>query len=672
MTKNKAQNRIDKLKEVINHHRYLYHVLDTAEISDFALDSLKHELSNLEQQFPEFITSDSPSQRVGGEPLAKFKKINHKVPMLSLNDVFDEAEVTDWYSRMEKLSPTDKFDFFCEYKMDGFAVSLIYKQGIFIKGATRGDGKVGEDVTQNLKTIESVPLKLQLSKKLNAINMIDLEQEIEVRGEIYMEKKDFENINKERNKKNEPIYANPRNTAAGSIRQLDPAVAGSRNLKFMAYAITSELGLQTHEQEHELLRSLGFKSDVGELAKNILEVISVWKKIDEYREKLPFEIDGVVINVNSRTLFKKLGIIGKAPRASVAFKFRGKEATTKVLDIVPQVGRTGALTPVAILNPVKVGGVTISRASLHNHDEIDRLDVRIGDTVIVQRAGDVIPDIVKSFPNLRTGYEKKFHMPAHCPVCSSKVVRKDWEVSHRCSNKNCGAILRERIYHFVSKKAFNIVGLGPQKIDALLDEGLIKDASDIFELTEGDVTPLERFAEKSVSNLIKSIESAKKISLAKFIYALGIVHVGEETAIDLAKSFENIKKLQSASQDDLISVKDIGPVAAQSVANWFGEKKNKNFIDRVINLGVVVEEESPRKENNKFKGKTFVFTGELEAITRDNAKAKVRDAGAEVSGSVSNKTDYVIAGKNAGSKYSLAKKLGIKILNENEFLKLIK
>lgn len=672
MVKREADKRLEKLRREINKHRYLYHVLDAPEISDAALDSLKRELDKIEKKFPDLITPDSPSQRVGGKALDKFEKVRHKSPMLSLNDVFSKEEAADWLARIQKIVPGAKIDFFCEYKMDGFAVSVVYKNGVLITGATRGDGQVGENVTQNLRTVESIPLKLEIHDKKSGLAQDDLSGEIEIRGEVYMDKKDFEKINRQRKKAGEPLYANPRNTAAGSIRQLDPKIAAGRNLKFMAYSLVSDLGQKTHAREHEVLRSLGFKSDKGFAAKSLKDLARFHESVGKKRGSFFFEIDGIVVNVNDEALFKKMGVVGKAPRGAVAFKFHGKEATTMIKDIVAQVGRTGVLTPVAILEPVEVGGVTISRASLHNQDEIDRLDARIGDTVVVRRAGDVIPDVVRSFPNLRAGREKKFHMPPRCPVCGSKVTREEGKAAHRCSNRNCGAILRRNLYHFASKKAFDIAGLGPQRLDQLMDEGLVKDAADIFELGEGDLAPLERFGEKSAKNLVEAISKKRTITLPRFIFSLGIARVGEETAIDLARHFGYLNKLQRASQDDLMEVKDIGPVAAKSIAEWFGGKKNRDFLMRLKKAGVRTVKEASRKKKKAIVGKTFIFTGELAGLSRDGAKDLVRNAGGEVVSSVSVKTDFAVAGGNPGSKLNKAKKMGVKILSEKEFLKIIK
>lgn len=686
MTKKTAKKRIEKLKGEINRHRYLYHVLDRQEISDAALDSLKHELYKLEQKYPDLITPDSPTQRVGGKPLDKFKKVKHKVPMLSIEDVFSKEELEDWEKRIKKLLQpkiAEQVDYFTEMKIDGFGISLIYKNGVFIEGSTRGNGKVGEDVTQNLKTIHSIPLRLRepneselkkygfSAEARQKIHKASQKGEIEVRGEVYMTKKVFEKINKEREKKGEPLYANPRNTAAGSIRQLDPKLAASRDLKFLAYDLIADLDQENHQQEHKITKILGFKTDEGKYCKNLEEVMNFFKEVGKKREKLPFQIDGVVVNVNNNDIFEQLGAIGKSRRGRIALKFPGKQATTVVKDIKIQVGRTGALTPVAVLKPVSLGGTTISHATLHNEDEIKRLDVRIGDTVIIQRAGDVIPDVVESLKRLRTGKEKKFHIPKKCPICGSKVVRPEGEAVHRCTNSQCGAIQKQKLYHFVSKKAFDIEGLGPKIINQLMDEGLVSTPADIFELKQGDLVPLERFAEKSAENLVKSIKQSKKISFSRFIYALGIRHVGEETAINLADNFNNLNELKKANVDDLLSIKDIGGVVAKSIYKWFSNKKNLKLLDKLDRVGVKIQYPK-KKQAGKLKGKIFVLTGELKSLTRDEAKEKIRQLGGDISSSVSKNTDYIVVGKEPGSKYNDAKKLGVKIINEKKFLKLIK
>lgn len=664
MTRQEAKKRVEKLKKVIDYHRYLYHVENRQEISEAVLDSLKHELYQLEQQYPDLITPDSPTQRVAGNPLGEFAKVEHKVIMLSIEDIFSEKELQDWEEYLNRLAPGQKLDYFCEYKIDGFAVTLIYKNGVFVKGATRGDGKIGEDVTQNLKTIESIPLKLS-TKGGSALGgkIPDL---VEVRGEVYMNKDDFEEFNKKLGGK----YANPRNLAAGSIRQLDPILAASRPLSFLAYDLVSDFGQKEHAQEHNLLKMLGFKTDKGKECGNLACAVDFWRETAKQREALPFQIDGVVISVNDNSLFKKLGVAGKSPRAIRAFKFSPKQATTKILDIKVHVGRTGAVTPIAILKPVEVGGVTISRATLHNAEEIGRLGVKIGDTVIIERAGDVIPAVAGVVRGLRTGKERKFVFPMVCPKCGVKLVRPEGEVIWRCANSDCPGKKREFIYHFAAKKSFDIEGLGPQIIDRLLDENLISDAADIFNLKEGDLIPLERFAEKSAKNLIEAIQKSKKIPLARFIYALGIRHVGEETAFDLAQYFYNIKRLEEANKEEFEAIPDIGKKVSDSIYLWFQGEINRKFVKRLLDAGVEID--SPPKVSKKLAGKVFVLTGSLESMTRNEAKKKIRMLGGNPSESVSEKTDYLIAGENSGSKLKKAQELKIKIISEKQFLDLIR
>ena len=675
MSKQEVKKRIERLRKIINQHNYSYHVLDNPNISDAVFDSLKHELYKLEQDNPDLITSDSPTQRVSGQALDKFEKVKHKKKMLSLEDVFYIEEIKDWQERIQKLVPIQKLDYFTELKIDGFAVSLIYKKGVFVQGATRGNGQIGENVTQNLKTIPSIPLKLEIRGKLSNTlkNKIEKEiknGEIEVRGEVYMSKNAFEEVNKERKKQKLPLYANPRNTAAGSIRQLDSKVAASRKLNFLAYDLITDLGQKTHEQEHEIIKILGFKTSLEKYCKNINEVVAFWDKVKKIRNKLPYQIDGVVAGVNNSKIFSKLGIVGKAPRGAIAFKFPAKEATTIINNIVIQIGRTGALTPVAHLRPVRLGGILITRATLHNEDEIKRLDVRIGDTVIVQRAGDVIPDIVRVIKKLRNGKETKFQMPKKCPVCGSKIIRPEGEAIHRCFNKNCNLIQKKQIIHFVSKKGFEIDGLGPKIIEQLMNNGLIINSADFFSLTQGDLTPLERFDQKSADNLIKAIEKSKKISFSKFIFALGIRHTGEETSIALANYFGNLNKLKQVSEEELSKIEDVGEVVAKSIFNWFNSKDNIKLINSLISSGVEIEKLKPVRK--KLVGKTFVLTGELDKFTRDEAKTKIRELGGNVSSSVSAQTGFVIIGKNPGSKHDKAKKLGVKIINEKKFLEIIK
>src|SRR3990167_335426 len=660
MVKAEAKERILKLRKLIDKYRYDYHVLNKLEISEAAFDSLKHELKKLEDEFPELITSDSPTQRVAGKPLKEFKKIRHSFPMLSLEDVFSEKEFSEWAVRIKKLSPGADFEFYSELKFDGLALSLVYENGGLQYAATRGDGNIGEDVTQNVRTMESVPLSIAEKRR------------VEVRGEAIITNKNFEAINKEQKKKGLKEYANSRNLAAGSLRQLDPKIIASRKLDFFAYDILGP-DFENHSEEHKTLAKLGFKiGGANELiCKNLEEVFKHHKKIANTREKIPYTIDGLVVSVNSNKLFQRLGVVGKTPRGAIAYKFAARESSTVVENIIVQVGRTGALTPVAILRPVQIGGVTVSRATLHNEDEIKRLGLKIGDSVIVGRAGDVIPDIIKVLPELRTGGEKNFHMPRICPVCG-KPVKKMLEggVGVYCLNQKCPARHREWMYHFVSRKAFNIDGLGPKILNAFFDFGLIQDIPDIFELKEGDIAPLERFGEKSAENLVKSINNAKKITLARFIYGLGILHIGEETAIDLAEHYRSLEKIESADFDELNNIPNIGEVVAKSLYDWFRDEHNKNLIKKLLRY---VEIENPKKRaSGKFTGKTFVLTGELESMSRDEAKARIRELGGDSSETVSKNTDYVVAGANPGSKFARAQKLGVKIMDEKEFLKMIK
>ena len=660
MKRQEAKKRIEKLKKVIDHHRYLYHVLDREEISDAALDSLKHELQRLEQQFPELITRDSPTQRVGGEPLKEFNKVKHSLPMLSIEDIFSEEELEDWEDYLRRLLAPHQnlgegLEYFVELKIDGFAVSLLYKKGVFTIGSTRGDGKTGEDVTQNLKTIESIPLKIENCK----LKIPDL---YEVRGEVYMEKKDFEKFSS--------AYSNPRNLAAGSIRQLDPKLAASRPLKFLAYDILTDTGQTVHSEEHRILPKLGFKADPGRICRNLSDIINFKREIEKKREKLPYQIDGIVINVNDNAVFKKLGVAGKSPRGARALKFSPKQATTRISDIKVQVGRTGAITPVAILEPVEVGGTTITRATLHNEDEIKRLGVKIGDTVIVERAGDVIPSIAGVLLKLRSGKEKEFHFPKSCPRCGRDLIRPAGEAIWRCPNSDCPARKRENLYHFTSKKSFDIEGLGPKIIDQLVDENLISQAPDIFQLKEGDLLPLERFAERKAENLIRAIEKSKKITLSKFIFALGIRHVGEETAMDLAEYFGGVKKIEKASKEELEKIPDVGPKVSESIYNWFQKKQNLEVVDDLVKSGVEIL--PPPKIGKKLEGKTFALTGSLKTMTRAEAEKLIRLLGGHSLNSISKQTDYLLAGFEPGSKLKRAKKLGVKIISEKEFLDLLK
>ncbi len=666
LSKSDAEKRIEKLKKVINHHRYMYHVLDKQEISESALDSLKKELFDLEQKYPNLITPDSPTQRIGREPSKRFKKFKHPSRMHSFNDAFNEQDMQNWEDRFAKLiNDPLKDGYYCELKLDGLAMELVYEDGILVTGATRGDGTIGENVTENLKTIDAIPLNLDESK-------IKVPKELIVRGEVFLSLKDFKRINKEQERKGLKAYANPRNLAAGSIRQLDPKVTASRKLDSFAYSLVTDLGQKTHEEEHELLKKFGFKTNPHNRHEKDLKGVQRFRdKWEKGKEKLKYEIDGVVAIVNNENKFNSLGVVGKAPRAAIAYKFSPAEAQTIVEDIIVQVGRTGVLTPVAVLEPVEIGGVTVSRATLHNLDEIRRLGVKIGDTVIVGRAGDVIPDIREVIKDLRTGKEKEFHMPKKCPVCNDKVVKIPGQVAYRCSNKKCPAIKREGIYHFVSRGAFNIEGVGPKVVDQLMEAALIRNAADLFFLKKDDLLNLPRFAEKSAQNTVDSIQGSKEVPLHKLIFALGIANVGIETATDLARKFGTLDKLAEASVEDLVGVKDIGEVVAKSINEWFEDGYNQKLLAKLEKAGVKPEPVKVSK-SSKFEGKVFVFTGSLDTISREDAEERVRELGGDPASSVSKNTDYVVAGEDPGSKYDKAKKLKVKIIDEKEFLKLVK
>jgi DNA ligase (NAD+) len=666
MDKNEVKKRIEKLKKVVRYHRYLCHVLDKQEISEAALDSLKHELYLLEQEYPEFITDDSPTQRVGGDPLEKFSKVEHNLPMLSIEDVFSLEEVEKWEDYLLRLSPEFNKEYFCELKIDGFAVSLIYIDGVLKQAATRGNGKVGEDVTNNVKGIGSIPLNISFEEKNKEL----ISGRVEVRGEVYMTKKVFDEINKEREKKGEELYANPRNTAAGSIRNLDPKITVSRSLDFLAYDLIIDSEVKKHAGKHEILALFGFKTDkFARVCNNLPEIDSFWREVLDRRGELPFLIDGIVINVNDNKLFKSFGVAGKSPRGIRAFKFAAEQGTTVVEGITLQVGRTGAVTPVAELRPVQIAGAIISRATLHNKDEMEKLDLMIGDTVIVERAGDVIPAVVEVLKELRIGKEEKFIFPKNCPICGSELFRPEEEIIYRCLNKSCRAIHKESLYHFVSKKGFNIDGLGPKLIDKLMDEGLVSSFPDIFKLREGDLVTLERFAEKSASNLISSISNSKEIPLGRLIFSLGIRFVGEETSEDLAQYFKSLELLKKASIEDLEGISDIGTRTSESLSCWLREKENLTLLDELISVGVKII--TPKEKKDTLAGKSFAITGIFVSFSRNEAEKAIRNLGGDPVGSVSKKTSYLVLGKNPGSKHLKAKKLGISILDEKEFLKII-
>ncbi|MFA6257299.1 MAG: NAD-dependent DNA ligase LigA [Candidatus Paceibacterota bacterium] len=661
MEKKDAQNRIQKLRDEIARLRKAYHIEDDPKVTDDVYDSLARELKGLLKEFPEFNDPNSPENRVGGKPLEKFVKVKHKNRMLSLNDVFSPEELSDWEQRIKKLLPgNSKINYFCEVKFDGLAVSLIYENGKFVRGATRGDGFVGEDITQNLKTIHSIPLALKKPYP----------KYIEVRGEAVMAKKTLEKLNKANEKAGKVLFANTRNAAAGSLRQLDPKLAAERNLDFFAYdvaEVSDGKNLITHSDKHKYLKNLGFQVDGNDaICKNLEEVLSFVNKFEKVRANFAYGTDGVVISVDDLMLEETLGVVGKAPRYMAAFKYPAERATTVILDVKINVGRTGALTPLAIFNPTLVAGSTVSKATLHNMDQIERLDLRIGDTVVIEKAGDVIPKVVEVLTRMRTGKEKKVKMPSTCPVCGSPVIKKEL-VAYYCSNSKCPAKNERYLDHFVA--IFEIYELGPKILRRFKDEGLITDAADIFTLEKTDIAPLERFGEKSAENIVNEINSKKKISLAKFLWALGILHVGEETARDIAEHFGTLEKLiQNMSEID--SIENIGPAVSQSVRDFFNDKNNLNFLKKLEQNGVTIEK-SAKKKAGKFTGLQFVLTGTLATMSRGIAKERILAQGGKVAGSVSKNTSYVVAGEEAGSKLANAEKLGVKILSEEEFLKML-
>ncbi len=687
MNEAQAKVRISKLQEQIEDLRYRYHVLDDPEVTDEIYDSLTRELRSLEDQFPKLKDPNSPTNRVAGKPLDKFVKVPHSVAMLSLNDVFSEEELLAWEARIKKLLPAsvagaNGLEYYAELKLDGLAVSLIYENGIFTKGATRGDGKIGEDITQNLKTIQSIPIKLRSGKGIPAPKFL------EVRGEAVMRKSVLAELNKQQEEAGKPLFANTRNAAAGSLRQLDSALAARRKLDFVAWDIAQideqiQSKLTKHSDEHSLMTQLGFKVDShDQVAKNLAEVMKYIEKIGKLRDSFPYGTDGVVVAVNDLAFQDRLGVVGKAPRYMAAYKYPAEKATTRVLEIKVNVGRTGVLTPFAVFEPTVVAGSTISKATLHNMDQVERLGVKVGDTVVIEKAGDVIPAVVQVLPKLRTGKEKTFNMPKQCPVCDFPVERRELgsntstklksvsksSAAYYCTNPSCPAKNQRGMEHFVN--AFDIYEIGPKVIARFKDEGLISDAADLFTLTVGDINTLERFGEKSAENIIKSIQEHSRVSLARFIYSLGINNVGEQTSEDLAEHYHTLENLMAASAEDINTLENMGPIVSKSVADWFDHKENKKYVAKLLANGVEIIEQA-KKKTGKFTGKTFVVTGTLESMSRDEAKQKIKSLGGKVSESVSSKTDHVVVGSEPGSKYEKAQKLGVSILYEKDFLKMI-
>ncbi|HSX17794.1 MAG TPA: NAD-dependent DNA ligase LigA [Candidatus Saccharimonadales bacterium] len=671
MAEKDLAERAAKLRELINDYRYNYHVLDKSIMSEAAADSLKHELSQIEATHPELITPDSPTQRVAGEPLPAFKQVRHSSRMLSLNDVFDEDELKAWIARITKLaSPGAKLECFMDIKMDGLAAALIYEDGVLTQAITRGDGFVGEDVTANVRTIESVPLRLRQSKDVEKF----LHGRTEIRGEIVMYKGDFKRLNDKQSRAGKPLFANPRNTAAGTIRQLNPKLVVERPLHFHAYDLIRDerTEVSTNEFAYQTLRSLGIIANpIAQVAKNSAEIMKFYKKWAEKRQNLPFNTDGLVLKINNRQLHQRLGVVGKAPRGSVAFKYPAEQATTKVKDIFVSIGRTGAATPVAMLEPVVVAGSTVQMATLHNEGEVHRKDIRIGDTVIIQKAGDVIPEVVEPLEELRTGSEKKFVMPTHCPDCGTKLVKaKETEAIWRCPNDACPSRSWKQIQHFASKGALDIEGLGEKNVLALIQAGLIKDPADIFTIKKENLLNLERFADISAEKLAKAIQEKKRPPLDRFIYALGIRQVGSQTALDLANHFHDFEKLAKATIDELSEIEGIGEVVAESIVEWFERPSNQKLLGKFKKNEVHPEEAHPPR--GPLNGKNFVVTGSLESMSREEAAERIRTLGGKFQSSVSQETDYLVVGANVGeSKLKKARDLDTNQINEKEFLNLL-
>lgn len=663
--KSAAKARIEKLKELINDYRYHYHVLDESIMSEAAADSLKHELSQLEEQYPEFITPDSPTQRVAGKPLDKFQKVTHASRMISLADVFSESEIRDWVARNYKLVPNGtEFTFFTDIKMDGLAMSLHYENGIFKQAVTRGDGLVGEDVTMNVKTIQNIPLKLNLDNP---------PEHLEVRGEVIIFKQDFEKLNQMQAKLGEKPFANPRNLAAGTIRQLDPRIAASRPLRFMAYDLVTP-DLPTHQEAYVFLRQIGFQiSGQDHVYTHLNEVFAEIKHLGQVRGDFLFNTDGMVIKINDRKIYSELGIVGKTPRAAVAFKYPAEESTSKVRDIVISIGRTGAATPVAILDPVEIAGSTVRHATLHNSDEIEKLDIRIGDTVIIYKAGDIIPKIKEVLFTLRPEGTEPFNYEQALKnqYPELEFERPDGEVVYRVKGQDSDFILRRNLEYFASKQALNIEGLGEKNVNLLVDAGLLKSLVDLYRLQKTDLIKLERFGELSATKILNAIEGTKQTPLAKFITALGIRHVGAQTAVALADAFQSLETLRDATEEELLKIPDIGLTVSESILAYFADEDNLKQLDDFTSLGV--DPIYINHDNAPLKGQSFVVTGTLTDLGREEAEDLLREKGATVTSSVTKNTTALIAGAKPGaSKVTKAEKLGIKIISEAEFRELIK
>jgi DNA ligase (NAD+) len=664
----KVKKRIEELREIINHHNYRYYVLDSPEISDEEYDELMKELRQLEAEHPELVTPDSPTQRIGAPPVEAFGVVEHPQPLLSLANAFSYEELAAWHKRVSNLLGGRQFDLVCEPKIDGLAVALTYVDGLLATGATRGDGYRGENITQNLRTIRSIPLSVPR----------EAPPRFEVRGEVYLPKAGFKKLNEERAEEELPLFANPRNAAAGSVRQLDSSITARRPLDIFVYGLGWAEGKavpDTHWEIMQYLKSLGFKINPNIALRHSLDEAEKYHQSwVESREKFPYEADGIVVKVNSIALQQELGTVAHEPRWAIAYKFPAVQGTTKLIDIGINVGRTGSLNPYAILEPVRVGGVVISSAALHNEEDIHRKDIRIGDWVVVQRAGEVIPEIVEPIVSRRTGKEKIFSMPGRCPVCGSEVIKPEGEAMHRCTNAACPSQALERIKHFVSRGAMDIDGVGEKLCQALFEAGLVKDAADLYYLTKEQLLGLERMADKSASNVLNSISGSKKRLLARVIFALGITHVGEQYAELLAEQFHSIDELSKASQEELSTIPSIGPKIAESIVAFSRQKGNKQIIKKLRKAGVKLEREKVGEglvPSLPLAGLEFVLTGKLESFSRSEAEAKIKALGGKASSDVTKKTSYVVVGADPGSKLAKAEKLGIKTLSEAEFLEFL-